>query len=61
LLFGQVKSSDEILAEIDAITSDDIRRVAQRLLMSSPVLAGIGPAKAEAWMDEEQLAKAFAA
>ena len=61
LLFGQVKSSDEILAEIDAINSDDIRRVAQRLLMSSPVLAGIGPAKAEAWMDEEQLAKAFAA
>jgi len=61
LLFGHVKSSEEILAEIDAITSADIRRVAQRLLMSSPVLAGIGPGGEDAWMADEQLAKAFAA
>ena len=61
LLFGRVKPPAELLAELDAITAADIRRVAARLLETPPVMAGIGPGGDAAWMDEERLTAAFAA
>ena len=61
LLFGKVKSPTDLLAEIDAITKEDIRRVAQRLLAGAPVMAGIGPGQDKDWMTEDQLTAVFAA
>ena len=61
LLFGRVKPPAELLAELDAITEDDIRRVASRVLNSAPVLAGIGPSGEDGWMDEAALTAVFAA
>ena len=61
LLFGKVKSPADLLAEIDAITKEDIRRVAQRLLSGAPVMAGIGPGQDKDWMTEDQLTAVFAA
>jgi processing peptidase subunit beta len=59
LLFGALKSPAEWLEELDAISADDIRRVAGRLLENPPVLAGIGPGQAEDWIDETELAACF--
>ena len=61
LLFGRVKPTAELLAELDAITEDDIRRVASRVLNTAPVLAGIGPSGDEGWMDDAELSAVFAA
>ena len=61
LLFGRVKSPQELLAELDSITENDIQRVAKRVLEAAPVLAGIGPGDDHAWMDDAALSAAFAA
>src|SRR5690606_30096021 len=44
LVYGQLLSLDEILARIDAVTLDDVRRVAEDLIAgASPMLTVVGP------------------
>jgi predicted Zn-dependent peptidase len=45
LMFGDLKTIDEMLAEIDAVTAQDVRGVASALLGKRPTLAVIGPFK----------------
>jgi len=45
LAYGRVMPRSEIVGVIDAITVDDVRRVAQGLLSSPPTLSAIGPIK----------------
>jgi predicted Zn-dependent peptidase len=44
-LFGRILSVDEIVAKIDAVTVDDVRRTAARLFRALPTLAAMGPAE----------------
>ncbi len=46
LLPGGLLSIDELLAEIDAVTLDDVHAAAQQVFAEPPTLAVIGPAKA---------------
>ncbi len=48
LMFGDLKSVDQMLAEIDGVTPDQIRSVASALLTKRPTLAVIGPFKGRA-------------
>jgi predicted Zn-dependent peptidase len=41
-IFGRVLPRDEIIAKIDALTTDDIMRAGRRLLRSAPTVAAIG-------------------
>jgi predicted Zn-dependent peptidase len=45
LAYGRVLPREEIVSAIDAITVDDVRRVAHGLLKAAPTLAAIGPVK----------------
>jgi predicted Zn-dependent peptidase len=45
LAFGRVIPREEIVAAIDAITIDDVRRVAAGMLASTPTVAAVGPVK----------------
>ena len=48
LMFGDLKTIDEMLAEIDAVTPEDVRGVASTILGKRPTLAVIGPFKGRA-------------
>jgi len=48
LYFGRRISPDEVLQELEAVTSDRVQALAQRLLRDRPALAAVGPADAEA-------------
>jgi predicted Zn-dependent peptidase len=43
LVFGRPFGLDEIVARIDAVTVEDVRRAARAVLASAPTLAAIGP------------------
>lgn len=43
LVYGELPTVDELLARIEAVTHDDIRAVAARVLAVPPTLALIGP------------------
>jgi predicted Zn-dependent peptidase len=43
LVYGRVMPVDEIVAKVDAVDADAVRRVARRLLKSKPTLAALGP------------------
>ena len=43
LLFNRPISVAEVVAKIDAVTPDDIRRVTKRFLQSAPTLVSLGP------------------
>jgi len=47
LVHGEILGFDEILAEISAVTSSDIRELAGEYLTASPTLAVVGPFKSE--------------
>ena len=40
---GRYKTAEEILAQIEAITEDDMRRVAMRMFDTQPAIAALGP------------------
>ena len=42
MIHNQIKSVEEISRRIDQVTSDDIRKVAERMLETSPTIAAIG-------------------
>lgn len=48
LMFGDLKTIDQMLADIDAVTPEDVRGVASALLGKRPTLAVIGPFKGRA-------------
>lgn len=48
LMYGDLKTIDQMLAEIDAVTPEDIRGIASALLGKRPTLAVIGPFKGRA-------------
>jgi predicted Zn-dependent peptidase len=43
LVYNRVMPVDEIVAKVDAVDADAVRRVARRLLESKPTLTAIGP------------------
>jgi predicted Zn-dependent peptidase len=43
LVYGKVMTVDEIVAKVDAVDADSVRRVARRLLEAKPTLTAIGP------------------
>ena len=43
LLFGRVIPLDEVVAKIDGLTVDDVRRAGRRLLSTPPTVAALGP------------------
>ncbi|MDA1309833.1 MAG: pitrilysin family protein [Proteobacteria bacterium] len=43
LVYGRVKPVDEIVAKVDAVDADAVRRVARRLLEGKPTLTALGP------------------
>jgi predicted Zn-dependent peptidase len=43
LLYGEIPSIDDILERIDAVTSDDVARLAADVLRAEPTYAAIGP------------------
>jgi predicted Zn-dependent peptidase len=47
LLHGEVIDVDDLLARIEAVTADDVDRVAARVLGVEPVLAVVGPFESE--------------
>ncbi len=47
LLMGTIKTVEEVVAEIDAITSEELQRVAARVLLEPVQLAVIGPFKSD--------------
>ena len=47
LLHGEVIDVDDVLAHVEAVTADDVDRVAARVLAAEPVLAVVGPFEAE--------------
>ncbi len=52
LTLGELPSIDEMVAEFDAVSLDDIGRVVERLFVgSSPVLAVVGPFTEDAFAD----------
>ncbi|MGC6484521.1 MAG: M16 family metallopeptidase [Candidatus Puniceispirillales bacterium] len=61
MIYGEIRSLESQLERISRITAADIRRLAARLIETPPVLAAIGPVTAEAFMDDDTLARVFAA
>jgi predicted Zn-dependent peptidase len=45
IAYGRIVPPAEIIARIDAITVEDVRRVGREILMSAPTLTTIGPVK----------------
>ena len=45
LSWGRLVSSEEIVAKVDALTSEDILRAGHALLLGAPTLAAVGPIK----------------
>ncbi len=43
LAWGRVIPAAEVIAKVDAVTVEDVRRVAATMLAGSPTLAAIGP------------------
>lgn len=43
LVYGRVMPVDEIVANVDAVDADAVRRVARRLLETKPTLTAVGP------------------
>ena len=43
IVFNRPLSVDEVVAQVEAVADDAIRRVAKRLMKGRPTLAGIGP------------------
>jgi predicted Zn-dependent peptidase len=43
LAWGRVIPSEEVVAKVDAVTVDDVRRAGAELLSGKPTLAAIGP------------------
>jgi predicted Zn-dependent peptidase len=53
LLLNRVLTTDEVISQVEAVTTEDLKRVAQQLLTSEKLnLAIVGPVK-----DEEHMAK----
>ena len=48
LLTGKTKTVEEVVSIVDAISADDVRRVARRVLGAPPQLALIGPVDSDA-------------
>ena len=44
-VFGRVIPTEETVAKINAVTTDDVRRAAARLFRAAPTLAAMGPAE----------------
>lgn len=59
LIWGRPVALDEIVARIDDVSRDDIRRVGQRLLTGRPTVAAIGPIQQLA--DYDHIADSLAA
>ncbi len=55
LVYGELPSVNQVLADIDAVTFDDVRAVAAELLVGDPTLAAVGP-----FEDADQLARLVA-
>jgi predicted Zn-dependent peptidase len=49
LLHGEVMEVDDVLSRIEAVTAEDVNRVAARVLDAEPVLAVVGPFEPEAF------------
>jgi predicted Zn-dependent peptidase len=47
-LMGKIEDVDQTMAEIDAVTADDVMRVARALFSQNLQLAAIGPFRSEA-------------
>jgi predicted Zn-dependent peptidase len=48
MLVGEIKTPDEIIALVDAVTMDDIRRVAREILVGPKLsVAIVGPFKSD--------------
>ena len=48
LLTGKVRTVEEVIAQIDAVTEEDVRRIARRLLITEQLnLAVVGPFRSE--------------
>ncbi|MEP6149342.1 MAG: insulinase family protein, partial [Nisaea sp.] len=45
LVYGRPVSVEELVTKVDAVDTAAIRRVAERLLKSTPTLAALGPTK----------------
>jgi predicted Zn-dependent peptidase len=45
IAYGRVVPPSEIIARVDAITVEDVRRVGRQILLSAPTLTTIGPVK----------------
>jgi predicted Zn-dependent peptidase len=45
IAYGRVVPPSEIIARVDAITLDDVKRVGRQILLSAPTLTTIGPVK----------------
>ena len=43
LIYGRPVPAEEIVAKVDAVTADDVVRVAERLFSTKPTLSAIGP------------------
>ncbi|HUC05154.1 MAG TPA: pitrilysin family protein [Acidimicrobiales bacterium] len=51
LLHGEVKSTDEVLARVDAVTLEDVAAQAQELVGAPRTLSAVGPFDEEAFAD----------
>lgn len=61
MMFGEIRRLEDQLAQIEKITAADIRQLAAGLIQTPPVLAAIGPATADQYLDETSLNTVFAA
>ncbi|HVV92039.1 MAG TPA: pitrilysin family protein [Hyphomicrobiales bacterium] len=59
-IFGRPLPAEEILARLDAVTADDVRRAGTAALATAPAVAGIGPVAA-LWDGERVAARLGAA
>jgi len=44
IVYGELLGTDEVIARLDAVTLDDVRRIAAELFSQPEVLAVVGPA-----------------
>jgi predicted Zn-dependent peptidase len=43
IVWGRPLAKSEIMAKVEAVTEDDVKRVAKRLIGARPTLAALGP------------------